>query len=259
MSLEPNAGRAARAFIGCAGWTIPRAEKVWFPDVGSHLERYAARFPAVEIDSSFYRPHRAATYARWAASVPERFRFSVKMPRAITHDARLEGAGDLLARFLGESAGLESRLGCVLVQLPPSFALETKVARKFFLHLRKASNASIALEPRHASWFSVAAGKLLEEFHVTRVAADPPPVAGAADPGGWHGFAYYRLHGSPRIYYSAYAPEFVDNLAERLSTDAGTGINWCIFDNTALGAAISNARQLLARLGATVRFHANSS
>ena len=79
----------AEILIGTAGWSLPGAHFGLFPRDGSHLERYATRFSCVEINSSFYRPHRQETYARWAASVPENFRFAVKMPRTITHHARL--------------------------------------------------------------------------------------------------------------------------------------------------------------------------
>ncbi|WP_408901606.1 DUF72 domain-containing protein, partial [Pararoseomonas indoligenes] len=76
--------------IGTAGWSIPKQHAGEFDADGSHLERYARRLPAVEINSSFYRPHRPATYERWAASTPESFRFSAKVPRTITHDCRLK-------------------------------------------------------------------------------------------------------------------------------------------------------------------------
>ena len=89
-------------FVGCAGWSIPRQHAGYFPAEGSHLERYARFLPAVEINSSFYRPHKPATYARWAASVPDGFRFAVKVPKAITHERRLTDCADLLDRFLGE-------------------------------------------------------------------------------------------------------------------------------------------------------------
>src|SRR3954464_10929879 len=107
--------------IGTAGWSIPREAQPGFPGGGSHLERYAAVLPAVEINSTFHRPHRAATFERWAASVPRAFRFSVKMPRTITHDHRLTDAA-WLETFLADLAPLRSRLGCLLVQLPPSLA-----------------------------------------------------------------------------------------------------------------------------------------
>ena len=82
----------------------------------------------MEINSSFYRPHRTATYERWAASVPEDFRFAVKVPKAITHERRLKDASDLLDRFLSEAGGLGPKLGPLLVQLPPSLSFQAGIA-----------------------------------------------------------------------------------------------------------------------------------
>jgi uncharacterized protein YecE (DUF72 family) len=244
----------APIFVGCAGWSIPGAEKAHFPEIGTHLERYAALFPAVEINSSFYRPHRATTYERWAAAVPAGFRFAVKIPKAITHIARLENIEEPLARFIAETAGLGDKLGCLLVQLPPSLAFEPKVARRFFKSLRVASRAPVAFEPRHATWFEAPAEALLQKFRIARVAADPAPVPAAAEPGGWPGLAYYRLHGSPRMYYSAYSTAFIRQLSRRLTSAAsGKTDAWCIFDNTALGAAMPNARQVLRSLKSKLR------
>lgn len=75
--------------IGTAGWSIPARHAQAVPAEGSQLQRYATALGGVEINSSFYRPHRPETYARWAASTPASFRFAVKCPRAITHEARL--------------------------------------------------------------------------------------------------------------------------------------------------------------------------
>lgn len=238
--------------VGCAGWSLPREARDRFPAEGSHLERYAARFPAVEINTSFHRPHRPSTYARWGQSVPQGFRFSVKLPKAITHGLRLQGAEDALDAFLAEAAGLGSALGCLLVQLPPSLAFEPGVARAFFAALRARSPVSVACEPRHPGWFTAEADALLAELGVARAAADPARVPGAALPGGAPELAYHRLHGSPRVYYSAYDDAYLDALAARLSGDAAAGRDvWCIFDNTAAGAATGNALDLLARLGAS--------
>src|SRR5256885_13730988 len=84
--------------VGCAGWSVRADHASHFPAEGSHLQRYAGRFAAVEINTSFYRPHRPATYARWAASVPSDFRFSVKVPKEITHKRRLVDTLELLER-----------------------------------------------------------------------------------------------------------------------------------------------------------------
>ena len=238
--------------IGCAGWSLPRAEAPRFAAAGSHLERYASRFDAVEINSSFHRPHRPATYARWSAGVPAGFRFSVKLPRAITHDLRLQEAGAPLAAFLSEVAGLGEKLGCLLVQLPPSLGFDpamAAVAEGFFAGVRASTavpTAPVACEPRHPSWFTPAADEFLRGLGVARVAADPARVPAAAEPGGWRGLTYYRLHGSPRTYYSEYSEEFLAALAARLQAESA-GPVWCIFDNTALGAATANALDLRGR------------
>ncbi len=232
--------------VGTAGWTLPREVRDRFPADGTQLERYAARFACVEINSSFYRPHRPSTYARWAASVPAGFRFALKLPKEVTHTRRFVDCGEPLARFLAESAALEEKRGVLLVQLPPSFAYDRERAGAFFALLRTRYDGLLACEPRHASWFDDEADAALRSFLIARVAADPAPVPAAATPGGWDGFAYHRLHGSPRTYYSAYDDAALRAIAERLR--AATAPAWCVFDNTSLGAAAANALELLGLL-----------
>ena len=236
--------------IGTAGWSLARQHAAHFPASGSHLQRYAARFGCVEINSSFYRPHRAATYARWAQSVPVGFRFAVKLPRAITHDARLRGVGTELDRFLAQVHALEHMLGCLLVQLPPSFAFERAPVARFCGMLRRRHDGDVAFEPRHPSWFDGTADTLLAQHRVARVAADPAVTAIAASPAGAAQCVYYRLHGSPRMYYSTYPESSLRWIARRLRDAATTGARaWCIFDNTAAGAAIPNALRTLSLIG----------
>lgn len=240
----------SKIYVGTAGWSIPRPEQPHFPPGDSLLARYAKALPAVEINSTFHRPHRASTFERWAASVPRAFRFSVKIPRAITHDHRLSGSAKLLKTFLADLAPLDSRLGCLLVQLPPSLAFDVRVARAFFTVLRKQFDGGVALEPRHASWFGEPADRLLKKFEVARVAADPPRAESDGEPGGWPGLAYFRLHGSPRMYYSSYESGLLDSLAAKLRSLQRRRIStWCMFDNTTLGAATGNALSLIERLG----------
>lgn len=251
---DPRESSPADIRVGCAGWSLPRAEQPRFAETGSHLERYASRFGAVEINSSFHRPHRPATYARWSASVPPSFRFSVKLPKTITHGQRLQDAGGLLESFLAETAGLGDKLGCFLVQLPPSLGFDPEVAADFFADLRARSSVPLACEPRHPDWFGPQAGDLLRELGVARVAADPARVPEAGEPGGWPGLRYYRLHGSPRMYYSAYSAEDLAALASRIQADAAAGRTvWCIFDNTTLGAATGNALDLAETLEKSLR------
>jgi uncharacterized protein YecE (DUF72 family) len=231
-----------RIDIGTAGWSIPRVYADRFPPEGSHLDRYAHRLHAVEINSSFYRPHRPSTYARWTETVPEEFRFAVKVPREITHQRRLVEARDALERFLAEVSALGHKLGPLLIQLPPSLPFRAEVVRSFLADLRDRFAGVVVCEPRHDSWFAEDAEDVLTRFQIARVAADPARVPRAADPGGWTGLAYYRLHGSPRVYYSPYPPEYLDGLARQLASCAASGMpTWCVFDNTALGAATADA------------------
>jgi uncharacterized protein YecE (DUF72 family) len=227
--------------IGTAGWSIPGAHAALFPGGGSHLERYARVLPAVEIDSTFYRPHRTATYARWSASVPDGFRFSVKAPREITHRRRLRDTEPVLSTFLREVRSLGAKLGPLLVQLPPSLGFEAPSARAFFEMLRGLHDGEVACEPRHAGWFTREAEALLTEWRIARVAADPARVPPAARPGAWSGLVYYRLHGSPRTYYSAYPEAAIRSLGACLFLLVGRAPVWCIFDNTAAGAAAADA------------------
>lgn len=234
--------------IGCAGWSIPTRHAHLFGAGDSHLARYATRFDVTEINSTFYRPHEPRTFERWAASVPARFRFSVKLPKLITHDARLHGAGDALTRFFDSVAGLGSKLGGVLVQLPPSLVFDARLVDRFFAMVRRRSDAPIACEPRHASWFAPGVDILWDRYGLARVAADPAPLPDAAWPGGaatgarWR---YFRWHGAPRMYYSQYEDAALRALADELfRIGRARAPAWCILDNTAHGHAMADAARL---------------
>ena len=241
MTREDGAGRI---FIGTAGWCIPRASAHRFESDGTHLHRYARLLRCAEINSSFHRPHSPATYAKWAASTPPGFRFAVKLPRTITHDQTLRRARLPLERLLDESAGLGKKRGPLLVQLPPSLSFDRRVAARFFDLLRDRYEGAVVCEPRHDTWFSAAANALLVGYRVARVAADPGTAPKAREPGGWNGLVYFRLHGSPRKYWSPYTADYIETLAHALRAARASADAWCVFDNTASGAALENAWEL---------------
>ncbi|WP_245895163.1 DUF72 domain-containing protein [Devosia submarina] len=184
--------------VGTAGWSVDRSLER-FDGEGTALERYASVFRAVEINSSFYRRHRPSTWQRWHDAVPDQFRFSVKLPKTITHERQLTDSAGELDLFFGD------------------------------------------IEPRHISWAHEEAFRLLEQFSIGRVYADPqkPELQFAPTPGRP---CYLRLHGSPKIYYSPYSDESLAQYARLLAAHPGS---WCIFDNTASGAAIRDALKLL--------------
>lgn len=160
------------ARFGTAGWSIPREAAGAFATRGSHLERYARRLGCAEINSSFYRSHHFDVYQRWAAQTPAGFRFSAKLPQAITHEHALRPPRAPLLRFLSEVAGLGDALG-------------------------------------------------------------------AGD--GRGALCYYRWHGSPRMYWSRYDEAWLRGRAREVARWPRDTECWCVFDNTAGGAATSNA------------------
>lgn len=239
----------ALVFAGTAGWSLPRAEQAHFPAGGTHLERYAQLLRGTEINASFYRSLRPALYARWASAVPSDFRFAVKVPKSVTHERRLLDCEEPLATFLDEVSSLGEKLGPLLVQLPPSLAYDASLAGAFFAVLRALHDGPVALEPRHASWFTADAAAQLAEHAIARVATDPARVPEAAVPGGSRDLVYFRLHGSPRVYWSRYDDASLGALTEQVAEATRDAAEvWCIFDNTASGAALPNVLDLLERL-----------
>ncbi len=233
--------------MGTAGWTIPRVNADAFQGSGSHLERYAGEMNCVEINSTFYRLPQVKTLARWAESTPERFRFSVKLSKTITHEKKLVRCGAELAAFYSSVQALGAKLGPTLVQLPPKLAFDAGTAHEFFTTLREIYGGSVVVEPRHASWFTAEVDRLLRGFEVARAMANPPAgSASAAVPGGWKGLRYFRLHGSPRKYWSAYEEGSLREVAK--AAQAPGKETWVIFDNTAQGHALGNALTLKSML-----------
>ena len=235
-----------------AGWSNPPAKRSERSPVQSHLAHYAELFSCVEINSSFYRPHRGITYARWRDETPAQFRFSVKMPRSITHEGALRRSKSEVSNFYAEISYLQPKLASVLVQLPPSLEYSAATVRAFFKSVPRLRGTVVTCEPRHATWFTTRADDALARLEVARVAADPVRTSGADIAGGLRRFAYFRWHGAPRMYYSNYSDEQLAAFALKVkSTDAKEA--WCIFDNTARYAAWDNALRFASMIAMTPR------
>lgn len=232
-----------RLIVGTAGWSIPKASSFAFPSEGTSLSRYASCFNGAEINSTFYRSHRPSTYERWRNSVPNGFRFSVKIPKTISHELRLNGVEQLFYKFIEETSALGEHRGPLLLQCPPSLAFDAQSVTSFLHMARSLFEGQMVVEPRHASWFSDDVDTLFSDYRIARVLADPARFDAADEPGGFDDLVYLRLHGSPHIYFSSYEAWQLGDVVSQLA-----GYNserWCIFDNTASGAATANALQLL--------------
>lgn len=242
-----SASTTQRIRVGCAGWSIGSPYRALFGEGDSVLSRYATVFDAVEINSSFYGPHQQRTYQRWAQSVPDDFRFSLKIPRAISHEARLHEAGPVLDAFLEQASGLGHKLSVLLLQLPPSLRFDADAVSRFLSLLRSRWQGEVVCEPRHGSWFAADARALLHRHRIAMVGADPAPHPLAAEPAG--PLRYWRWHGSPRMYYSEYGAAQLARLGSLMASASAEAPVWCIFDNTAAGFALPNALELRRLLG----------
>jgi uncharacterized protein YecE (DUF72 family) len=241
-------GGAPDIKVGTAGWSIPRAAAFRFDSSGTHLQRYSRCLRCAEINSSFYRPHAVATYAKWRDNTPQDFRFAVKTPRTITHELKLQNAREAFVTFLAQTDGLAEKRGPILVQLPPSLPFDASVVTPFLDLVREMYTGPMVCEPRHATWFSPDVASLLDQYGISRVAADPPPLPEATLPAGSPRVAYFRLHGSPRMYWSRHDESAIATLAATVRSISPAEEIWCVFDNTASGAAIENAWELRERL-----------
>ena len=161
-----------------------------------------------------------------------------------------------MRRFLQEVGGLGGKLGVILVQTPASLAFDRRTATRFFRFLTDPGIAQVVIEPRHPSWFTAGAQTTLSELNISRVVADPARFQGADRFIESAQLIYYRLHGSPRMYYSAYTEEYLTKLGKeiRMLRSASREV-WCMFDNTARHESWGNAlrlRQLLTESGTIV-------
>lgn len=224
--------------IATAAWSISKKVADRFAQEGSSLTRYASVFDGVEINSTFYRRHKTSTFARWAESVPDSFRFAVKIPQEITHTRAMKDIAEPFNTFLEDIAPLREKRGPLLCQLPPSLAFDADTLNSAFTVIRNADDGPIVIEVRHKSWASAEALDLLKRYAIDRVLADPAPVWPMED------FEtppkYVRLHGNPKVYYSSYTDDEIRTFSKLLAADG-----WCVFDNTASGAAIENALTML--------------
>ena len=216
------------------------------------LRFYAEHFPAVELNSPFYRLPRTATFRAWAAAVPPGFVFAVKASRFITHVKRLKAPGAPVRRLTTRLRGLGPALGPVLFQLPATFhcrldRLDALLAALARHHVRRA-----VLEVRHASWLVDDVFERLARANVALCLHDwqEQPVTGplTAD------FVYVRRHGTLRKYGGSYSEAMLRADAARVAAWAREGREVHVyFNNDGRAAAVRNARRLTELLEATWR------
>jgi uncharacterized protein YecE (DUF72 family) len=179
-------------WIGTSGYNYLEWRGNFYPSnlpAAKMLPFYAARFPTVEINYTFYRLPTDATLRGWAAATPDRFKLTLKAPRRITHDAKLQNCRPLVDTFLATAATLHDKLGVLLFQMPPTFKLALPVLDEFLSWLPPTVRA--AFEFRHASWHVPEVFERLQRHNAALCVAESEklatPIVMTAD------FDYFRL------------------------------------------------------------------
>lgn len=234
----------ARVLIGTAGWHYDHWVGPFYPHgtrPADRLAHYAGRFPAAEVNTTFYSLPSAETLARWCKATPPGFVFACKASRHITHMKKLKDPADSLARFLAAARALGDRLGPLLFQLPPKWRANPE--RLDALLAAVPDDLRCAVEPRDESWFCDAVDAVLSRhnaaFAVYDIDGRTSPVKTTAD------FAYVRLHGPGAAYQGSYDDDTLAGWAERIRTwrDDGRDV-FVFFDNDQDGHAPRDAARL---------------
>jgi uncharacterized protein YecE (DUF72 family) len=235
--------------VGTSGWQYRDWRGRFYPEGAPRrrwLEHYASAFATVEVNNAFYRLPERDSFAQWRQRTPDDFCVAVKMSRYLTHIKRLRDPAEPVARFLSRAEGLGDRLGPVLLQLPPTLAADPPVLDATLA--RFPPGVRVAVEPRHASWWTPRVRDVLERHGAALAWADRRgrPVTPLWRTAGW---GYLRLHegrAEPRPRYGRAAlASWLDRLSGAYALDREPV--YVYFNNDASGAAIRDASALGAR------------
>jgi uncharacterized protein YecE (DUF72 family) len=233
---------------GTSGWTYGGWRGRFYPEAlkpSDYLAWYARRFDTVEVNSSFYHLPQPKRFEKWAAGTPERFVFAVKVSKIVTHTRRLEDVEEPWRKFLDHAAHLGGKLGPLLLQFPPSFRADRERLERFLERSAALGASRLALEFRHASWFTREVDELAAKHgaalvigHSSRYPCAPLETAAP--------FLYLRFHGPRELFASRYSEQELTAWAARIRSWLTQGRPvYAYFNNDACGYAIENAEMLI--------------
>jgi uncharacterized protein YecE (DUF72 family) len=243
----------ARILVGTSGYQYRHWRGVLYPTglaIGRWLQRYASVFPALELNTTFYRLTTAAAATRWREATPTGFVFAAKGSRYITHMKKLKDPRQALERFFGPLEALRSKLAVVLWQLPPRFDVDALPRLDAFLDALP-SGFRYAVEFREPSWYLPETCEVLDAHGVAFCEHDLVPLSPPRSTGG---FRYLRFHGAGARYGGQYGPGALDPVAHDLLRTRRRGMDAYVFFNNDLGGhAVHDAQTLRSALGETMR------
>lgn len=229
-------------WIGTSGYNYPEWRGSFYPEAlpsAQMLPYYAERFPTVEINYTFYRTPSEKTLEGWSRATPERFKLTLKVPRRITHDARLRDCGDRVRQFLDAAAALGPKLGALLFQLPPTLKKDLGLFDAFLETLPP--RLSAAFEFRHGSWFDDAVYARLRERDLALCVADSERLSAPVEITASH--AYFRLRDEG--YMAEDIGRWADVICEKTADCRDVFV---YFKHEAAGKGPEFARMLMAQL-----------
>jgi uncharacterized protein YecE (DUF72 family) len=242
--------RRGQVYIGTSGWTYESWQALLYPGVPRKrwLAHASRVFTALEVNGTFYRQQSPETFRRWADETPDGFRFAIKAHRYITHYKRLRGVARSIDRLRLPAMAMGEKLAAVVWQVPADLERDVPRLRAFLRNLGRWPEVRHALELRHRSWFDDKVAALLAAARVAVCVASAPDfpmwMEATTD------LVYVRLHGHSRKYASRYSRAHLARWAARVEAWRGEGRDVHVyFDNDAEGAAVVNARELLALVG----------
>lgn len=240
--------------IGTSGWSYDHWTGVLYPErtpVAKRLGLYVAEFDTVELNASFYRWPRDATFEGWQRRLPEGFTMSVKAHRGLTHFRRLTTPEPWVDRFERCWTALGDRREALLVQLHPAVERDDGLLAHFLTVMP--DWIPVAMELRHPSWDDPAVYALLEHHHAAYVV-----MSGAGlrcVPRATSDLVYLRMHGPSQdsLYAGSYPDDALRRWADRIAAWDAEGRRVLIYFNNDLGGhAVHNARTLRHLLAARV-------
>lgn len=238
--------------IGTSGWSYRHWREIFYPTAlkaTDYLAFYAKTFKVTEINTSFYHLPKLSTIAGWVDKVPAHFYFCSKLSRYITHIKRLTDPEETLPKFFDIFDPFKKHLGPVLIQLPPTLAFDPERITHFFQVLKSNYNDYLfALEARHDSWLTAAAGDLLQQYNIAWVIA----MSGNRWPHAEKVTAkhiYLRFHGPDGNFNTLYSQKTMQEYAQKIKAwKEQKHTIWAFFNNDGNGYALQNAQQLIALL-----------
>lgn len=232
-----------KLYIGCSSYATPSWKKLFYPDDLPNKEwfdYYSKHFNTYEFNGSFYKFPTIQNLLSWHDKVSEDFKFSLKVPRIITHIKRLENCEEEIKDFYQISKeGFKNKLACILWQLPPSFSYSEDRLQSV-LRVMNADFKNV-VEFRHESWWQEDIIETLIENKITFCNVNYPKLPTSIQQ--TTSIGYVRMHGNPELFYSEYTKDEVEILYQEVNT-MGFNEIYIYFNNTASTAAIINALQL---------------